>query len=139
MWSNFARWCTMFSETYPKISSKEDLMRLGHHPFLLLYQVCTHSVHMIAFPSLFYPFLRSPPCTDHTTACPRKSLVFLLEDSPRSIPKPPETHLACNLLVCDLAMISRLGDFKSHPCCQSGVSYTYHYFYASYTSIPIAI
>jgi hypothetical protein len=80
----------LFSETYLKIYSKEDLMRLGHHPFLLLYQVCSRSVHMIAFPSLFYPFLRSPPCTDHTTECPRKSLVFLLEHSVRPIPKPQE-------------------------------------------------
>jgi hypothetical protein len=30
-------------------------MQLGHHPFLLLYQVCTHSVHTIAFFIIILP------------------------------------------------------------------------------------
>jgi hypothetical protein len=30
-------------------------MRLGHHPFLLLYQVCTHSVHTIALFIIILP------------------------------------------------------------------------------------
>jgi hypothetical protein len=45
----------------------------------------------------------------------------------------------CATLPCSNAIISRSGDFQSHPCCQSWVLHMYHYFSASHMSITIAI
>jgi hypothetical protein len=41
-------------------------------------------------------------------------------------------------LQCSNPVMSNLGDFQSHPCCQSCVPHTYNYLCAILVSIPIA-